>query len=76
LRITGRCLAHRDTIGGSRVDRDYWMSRQDNALAVQLQDMDMMRHPVEHRAGQTLAAEDGCPFLNRKFDVTMVEPRS
>jgi hypothetical protein len=31
LRITGRCLPDRDTIGGSRADRDYRMSRHDNA---------------------------------------------
>ncbi|MDQ6702695.1 MAG: hypothetical protein M3Z96_06130 [Pseudomonadota bacterium] len=32
LRITGRCLPDRDTIGGSRAARDYRMSRDDNAF--------------------------------------------
>ena len=36
------------------------------ALAVELQDMDMMRQPIEKRAGQTLAAEDAGPFLERQ----------
>jgi hypothetical protein len=31
LRITGRCLPDRGTIGGSDADRDYRMSRHDNA---------------------------------------------
>jgi hypothetical protein len=33
------------------------------ALAVQLQNMDMMRQPIEQRAGETLTAEDAGPFL-------------
>ena len=45
------------------------------ALAVQFRNMDMMREAIEQRASETLAAEDGRPFL-KGFDVTMVEPRS
>jgi len=33
------------------------------ALAVQLQNVDVMRQPIEQRAGQPLAAEDAGPFL-------------
>src|SRR3954447_20659728 len=36
------------------------------ALAVHAQDMNMMREPVEQRAGQTLRAEDRSPFLERQ----------
>src|SRR5512133_3811757 len=36
------------------------------ALAVHAQDMNMMREPVEQRAGQTLRAEDRSPFLKRQ----------
>ena len=32
LQITGRCFPDRDTIGGSRADRDYGMSRHVNAV--------------------------------------------
>jgi hypothetical protein len=31
LRITGRRLPDRETLGGSRADRDYRMPRHDNA---------------------------------------------
>jgi hypothetical protein len=37
------------------------------ALAVQLQNMDMMREAIEKRASETLAAEDGGPFLKGKI---------
>ena len=37
------------------------------ALAVQLQNMDMMREAIEKRAGETLATEDGGPFLKGKI---------
>src|ERR1700731_1824666 len=37
------------------------------ALAVQLQNMDMMREAIEKRAGQTLIAEDARPFLEWKI---------
>ncbi len=46
------------------------------ALAVQLQNMDMMREAIEKRASETLATEDGGHSSNGRFDVTMVEPRS
>jgi hypothetical protein len=32
------------------------------ALAVQLQNMDMLRQPIEKRAGETLALENARPF--------------
>ena len=37
------------------------------ALAVQLQNMDMVREAIEQRAGEPLAAEDACPFLERQI---------
>jgi hypothetical protein len=37
------------------------------ALAVQLQNMDMMREAIEKRASETLATEDARPFLKRKI---------
>jgi hypothetical protein len=37
------------------------------ALAVQLQNMDMMREAIEKRASETLATEDGGPFLEWKI---------
>ena len=37
------------------------------ALAVQLQNMDMMREAIEKRASETPAAEDGGPFLKGKI---------
>jgi len=36
------------------------------ALAGQVPDMAMRRQPIEQRAGQTLAAEDTGPFLERQ----------
>jgi hypothetical protein len=36
------------------------------ALAVQFQNMDMVREAIEKRASETLAAEDGRPFLKGK----------
>ena len=43
------------------------MSMPPVALAVQLQNMDMMREAIEKRASETLAAEDGGPFLKGKI---------
>src|ERR1700730_8458597 len=37
------------------------------ALGVQLQNMDMMRQPIEKRAGETLALENARPFLERQI---------
>jgi hypothetical protein len=37
------------------------------ALAVQLQKLDMMREAIKKRASETLAAEDGGPFLKGKI---------
>jgi hypothetical protein len=37
------------------------------ALAVQLQNMNMMGEAIEQRAGQTLIAEDARPFLESKI---------
>src|SRR3984893_11857073 len=37
------------------------------ALAVQLQNMDTMREAIEKRASETLAAQDGGPFLKGKI---------
>jgi hypothetical protein len=37
------------------------------AFAVQLQNMDMMREAIEKRASETLATEDGGPFLEWKI---------
>jgi len=37
------------------------------ALAVQLQNVDMMREAIEQRASETLAAEYAGPFLNGKI---------
>jgi hypothetical protein len=37
------------------------------ALAVHFQNMDMMREAIEKRASETLAAEDGGPFLKGKI---------
>ena len=46
------------------------------ALAVQLQNMDTMREAIEKRARETLAAEDGGPFLKGKIRRNDGEPRS
>jgi hypothetical protein len=37
------------------------------ALAIQLQNMDMVREAIEQRAGETLAAEDAGPILKWKI---------
>jgi hypothetical protein len=37
------------------------------ALAVELQNMDMVGEAIEQRAGETLALEDARPFLKRKI---------
>ena len=53
--------------GGSRVTPPPWLRvLEPVALAVQLQNMDMMREAIEQRASQTLAAEDAGPFLKWK----------
>jgi len=46
------------------------------AVAVHLQDMDVVGQPVEQGAGQALGAEHACPFVEGRLLVTMVEPRS
>jgi hypothetical protein len=63
-------------VGRARVTPPCLRLLEPVALAVQLQNMDMMRQAIEQRAGQTLAAEDAAPFLERQVRVTMVEPRS
>ena len=66
-----------DLIGGSRVAPPSCLRLLEPvALAVQLENMDMMREAIEQRAGQTLIAEDARPFLEWQIRVTMVEPRS
>jgi hypothetical protein len=42
-------------------------SLQPVALAIQLQNMDMVREAIEQRAGETLAAEDAGPILKWKI---------
>src|ERR1700680_3318242 len=57
-----------DLIGGSRVAPPSCLRLLEPvALAVQLQNMDMMREAIEKRAGQTLIAEDARPFLEWKI---------
>ena len=69
--------SHNGLVGGPRVTPPPCLRLLEPvALAVQLQNMDMMREAIEKRASETLAAEDGGPFLKGRFDVTMVEPRS
>src|ERR1700730_990562 len=55
-------------IGGSRVTPPPCLRLLEPvALAVQLQNMDMMREAIEKRASETLAAEDAGPFLKGKI---------
>src|SRR3984893_18347302 len=55
-------------IGGSRIAPPSCLRLLEPvALAVQLQNMDMMREAIEKRASETLAAEDGGPFLKGKI---------
>jgi hypothetical protein len=37
------------------------------AVAVHLEDMDVMREAVEERAGEPLGAEHGCPLIERQI---------
>ena len=46
------------------------------ALAVHLQDVDMMGEPVEQGAGEPFRAEYGSPFIERQVACDQVEPRS
>ena len=46
------------------------------AVAVHLEDVDVVGEPVEQGAGQALGAERGCPLVEGQVLVTMVEPRS
>ena len=55
-------------IGGSRVTPPPCLRLLEPvALAVQLQNMDMMREAIEQRAGQALIPEDARPFLERQI---------
>jgi hypothetical protein len=55
-------------IGGSRVSPPPCLRLLEPvALAVQLQNMDMMREAIEQRASETLAAEYAGPFLKGKI---------
>ena len=57
-----------DVIGGSRVAPPSCLRLLEPVtLAIQLQNMDMMREAIEKRAGQTLIAEDARPFLEWKI---------
>ena len=39
---------------------------QPEALAVHLQDVDVVGEPVQQRAGQPFGAKYGCPFIERQ----------
>jgi hypothetical protein len=54
-------------VGGPRVTPPCLRLLEPVALAVQLQNMDMMRETIEKRASETLATEDGGPFLEWKI---------
>jgi hypothetical protein len=46
------------------------------AVAVHLQDVDMVGEAIEQGSSEAFRAEDLGPLWNGKFEVTMVEPRS
>ena len=46
------------------------------ALAVHLQDVDVVGEPVQQRSGEAFRAEDLGPFGEGRLVVTMTEPRS
>ena len=46
------------------------------AVAVHPEDMDMVGEAIEQRAGEPFGGDQAGPLVERRFDVTMVEPRS
>ena len=68
------CLARLSVVGDA--PRSTLALFEPVAVAVHLEDMDVMGEPVEQCAGEPLGGEHAGPLVERQIALTMVEPRS